>query len=638
MAAAARPVETHCGARYHARVARCIRGCSRNNRRRRVRVVGLEEALGAIQRRVDTFTTPSNAISRASRSMQACRLIPASHPTGASWRTGPTKGGNFDIWVQPVAGGEAIRSLIRQPPIHNRLVARRQHDRFRSERDGGGLFLVSAFGGKERLLVNRGVHPSWSPDGKEVWFLSETFVDYAATLFRVPLTGDAPRQVLPEFTASGSWSWIGPRSDGRISFLGSHRTQGFGLFTVTSDGHVTASKWAGPPFDNPGVTYRRFVWNNTGTALCIETGTGLQTLWLVRIDPSTLAIRSAERLTTGAASDVVPWFSPDGARLLFSSQHVSERLWQFPLATARAPLGTGRPMTDDGALIGGSDVSPDGTSAVYFRSRPGERDTNMWLTNLATGRTELFAENAEGAAWSRDSREVVYVRVRWAPVEVSTGPGSTSTSLAVRSISGPERLISPWRKDPFLWPTDWIADHKTVLATRQATDHQADLVTWPVSDPSASATSRIVLAVPDASLWEGKVSPNGRWLSFVAVLSKNRGARIGVTSLDGPAERSWQRIAPDVTWVDKPRWARDGRTLYFLAARPSAYLNLMGVAFDPEQGVPVGQPFQISDFSAPSFAISPAVQRTTVSIAKDQIFLTMAARAGNIWMLDNVDR
>jgi hypothetical protein len=203
-------------------------------------------------------------------------------------------------------------------------------------------------------------------------------------------------------------------------------------------------------------------------------------------------------------------------------------------------------------------------------------------------------------------------------------------------VGGAERLISPWAEHQFLWPTDWLADHKTVLATRLGS-RRADLVGWSATNPPASAPSRVVLAVPDAQLWEGKVSPNGRWVSFEAA-SVTGTHSIGVTSVDGPPERPWRRIAPNVTWADKPRWARDGRMLYFLGSRPSAFLNLMSVEFDPERGVPVGEPHEISEFSSPSFSISPSVQRTSVSLAQDRIFLTMTARTGNIWMLDNVDK
>jgi Tol biopolymer transport system component len=82
--------------------------------------------------------------------------------------------GNADIWVQPVGGGDPVQ-VTRSPaqdtqpawsPDGSSLV-------FRSERDGGGLYIVPALGGVERQLTSFGTNPSWSPGTQRSCFFKE---------------------------------------------------------------------------------------------------------------------------------------------------------------------------------------------------------------------------------------------------------------------------------------------------------------------------------------------------------------------------------------------------------------------------------------------------------------------------------
>ena len=57
------------------------------------------------------------------------------------------------IFLQRIGGGNAIV--------------------FRSERDGGGLFVMGSTGESIRRLTNFGYNPSWSPDSKKIIFARE---------------------------------------------------------------------------------------------------------------------------------------------------------------------------------------------------------------------------------------------------------------------------------------------------------------------------------------------------------------------------------------------------------------------------------------------------------------------------------
>ena len=162
------------------------------------------------------------------------------------------RAGNFDIWVQPVGGGDPVQvtqsaAHDTQPdwsPDGSTLV-------FRSERDGGGLFLVPALGGVERQLTSFGSYPSWSPDNSEILFMDET--GWAAPRHRYVcsschLEEGTPREILADFFRGGTWSWIASHPDGRISAMGKHRQLGRGFFTIARDGTRLVQSKESPDF------------------------------------------------------------------------------------------------------------------------------------------------------------------------------------------------------------------------------------------------------------------------------------------------------------------------------------------------------------------------------------------------------
>ena len=465
---------------------------------------------------------------------------PAISPDGRYVAYASDKNGNFDIYVQPMAGGDPVQ--VTKSPAHDTQPAWSPDGNtivFRSERDGGGLYLVPMTGGTERLVANHGVYPSWSPDGREVRFQAERFTSSDARMFSIPLSGDPAHEVLPEFTDSGSWSWIGSRSDGGISFLGTHKKLGNGLFTVAADGRVIKTVTTGEPFDTSFRVLRpRFRWSNAGDMLCLESGQGIfQTLWLLRVEPGTLRIVSTERLATGSFNALAPGLSPDGTRVVFSGQQSGLRTWRFPVDSARGRLGGGTPVTEDGELQR-SQVVPGGRWLHYWRLRPGERgEGRFWRADLQSGRTEPYSgPGGLGGAWTRDGREVAYHELR------SERPaGSTADvinwRLAAQTLDGVVRAVTPWAPRVVL-EYDWVVDHEVVLATRQI-DDGGDIVAWRIASAPSESPSRVVFSIPGASLFQGRISPDRRWLAFVALLNHSTRAVIGITAMEGAPHREW---------------------------------------------------------------------------------------------------
>jgi Tol biopolymer transport system component len=160
-------------------------------------------------------------------------------------------------------------------------------------------------------------------------------------------------------------------------------------------------------------------------------------------------------------------------------------------------------------------------------------------------------------------------------------------------------------------------------------------------EPRGQDTSdkRILIDDPLYHFFQASFSPDGRWVSFVA-LPVDQASRLvaWVAPAVGAPPSKWTRIASSHDWVDKPRWAPDGRTLYFISKQGSSFYNLWGARFDPDRGMPIGEPFKITKFDSPGLVISPDIAGSEIGIAQRRAVLTMATVTGNIWMLENVDR
>src|SRR5436309_2846040 len=94
--------------------------------------------------------------------------------------------GELDLYVKQVAGGQPIRLTFDGAgnttpdfsPNGSKIV-------FRSNRDGGGIYEIPAFGGDVRLVARDGLNPKYSPDGSQVAY----WVGAPDTATAVPGTG-----------------------------------------------------------------------------------------------------------------------------------------------------------------------------------------------------------------------------------------------------------------------------------------------------------------------------------------------------------------------------------------------------------------------------------------------------------------
>ena len=98
----------------------------------------------------------------------------------------------------------------------------------------------------------------------------------------------------------------------------------------------------------------------------------------------------------------------------------------------------------------------------------------------------------------------------------------------------------------------------------------------------------------------------------------------------------WTPITDGRSYEDKPRWAPDGKAIYFVSST-GGFANVRARRFDPETGRPFGAPFAVTGFDSPNRML-PAASRVEISVASRELFIPITEGRGHLWLLDHVDR
>jgi Tol biopolymer transport system component len=566
---------------------------------------------------------------------------PTWSPDGRFIAYSSDQGGNFDVWVQPLGGGRPVQ--VTTHPAHDWQPAWSPDGNslaFRSERDGGGIFVVPALGGRERQLTAFGFRPEWSPDGSRILFIiTSTWEDVSREVPHVyvaGLDGSPPRRILVEilndFLNVVSIGW---HPDGeRVSFWGV-KTQGDRRFwTVRLSGgaptHSERDEEVENRINEAGVQleFGRFKWAPAGDALYFEgLSKQLRNLWKVEVDPQTLRwIGGPERLTTGFGRDSDVSLSVNGRKLAYATRTETVRIWSLPFdARAGRVTAAGEAVTTPHVTTMGFDLSPDGAKLVFGARRPGKEKHELWQKSLDAGKEILLGEADDYFAprWSPDGARIAYRRLRRTT--------QREFRLAWMASGGGEEHVMP--EGPRN-PGDWSKDGEWLLTNCPPPQKYAALCASSITGRNG-APPRTILVDSDYHIWGGRFSPDGRWICFSAQSQIEPGVSvIGIVPASGG---TWSRISDPRLWADKPRWAPDGRAIYFLSNRGGPFFDVWGVRLDLMSGTTIGEPFRVTHYDSPSRMIA-ASGWTEIALSEKRLVVPIKEVSGSIWLLDNVDR
>ena len=542
--------------------------------------------------------------------------------------------GQRDLYIKQVAGGQPIRLTFdgegnTSPdfsPDGSEIV-------FHSNRDGGGIYEIPAFGGEARLLAREGLTPKFSPDGSQVayWVGDEhvaNVIPGSGTVWVIPVAGGQPRQMGTNFTAARNPIWS---PDGkRLLFVGytsqkAYENSAIDWWVAPINGGQPVRTGAYAALFRAGFDARDFIihaptryatvprpscWLAVPSRMIFSTESGdTRSLWETGISTDTGKVSGVfRRLTVGAGHEVEP-SSVTGDPLVFTHLEIRRDIWSFPFDLNRGKSkGVLERITDDPAMREHASLSSNGRYMAFASAQSGR--FNIWLRDLP-------AKSESHVVSSSFVQRFPVINASGSRIAFSVYEGDGKRSVYVFTQGAALEKIC----DGCLRATDWSHDEKTLLIFGGG-PYQINILNV------ASHQQITLLKHPTWNLLYGRFSPDNRWASFTARIQPNR-SHIMIAPIDGPRpvpERLWIKIAEGAgeDWANR---SPDGKTLYFTSAR-DGHFCLWGQRIEASSHRPVGEPFAVQHFHG-----RVSYQQGGWSAAAGRIAMVLVEDTGNIWMM-----
>ncbi len=397
-------------------------------------------------------------------------------------------GGNIDIWLVDVRGGNAIR--LTDDPASDRsptwfpdgsAIA------FVSERDGApGVWKIPRLGGETpTLLVASADSPAVSPDGKRIAFTRRD-TKGSSRIFVAPLADTASAKMITT-DQDGLWEHESPAwsPDGRTICYAAHTdlwivaADGGAARQLTHDGEVdfepawsADGRWVYFSSMREGTTAIWRVAAGGGSPVRVTMGSGPERQPSLskdgsRLTYSTYSVNSnlvvramatgKEYELGGERMEVAPALAPDGSALAYISDQLKSQpdLWIQPLSGDGAPAGSSRRLTDLPGSSAHPAYSPDGRWIAFYRVVGGERD--IWIIPSTGGTPRRFTDDPKQdiqPAWSPDGRHIAFASDRSGGTQIWMAP------VADGKAAGPATKLTT---DPLVhYEPAWSADSSMI--------------------------------------------------------------------------------------------------------------------------------------------------------------------------------
>jgi Tol biopolymer transport system component len=428
---------------------------------------------------------------------------------------------------------------------------------FRSERDGGGLFVMGRTGESVRRLTAEGFNPSWSPDGSSIVYGLESVTTNPGArrnddvLWIVSVaTGDRRQLTMGGDAVQPSWSPHGQRI-AYWAMFGDLRQRD--IWTVPAGG--------GPPLrvtDDAAIDWNP-VWSPDGQHLYFSSNrSGLYGLWRVAIDESSGRRMGDPEAVPLARAGVAHYsFSRDGGALAMASLMFQSNIEAIAFDLQKKQTGERRRLTNNSetGVIPASGtstpaLSPDGQWLSFaHESAGGQQD--LWVMRTdGTGLRELTSDPGRDNApsWFPDGKRLLFRSERGGRFQAWTIAADGSAPMQVTDETG---VVSSIVLAP---------DARRAAASMGNTSRQ---FMFDPRVPAAQQKPETLPPPPDDRFQPASWSPDGTRIAGFLLLSR----LITIYSVAARAHESFPQTTNGVSW------AGDNRTLLFSTGQDLGLLD-----------------------------------------------------------------
>jgi Tol biopolymer transport system component len=428
---------------------------------------------------------------------EGIEMQPALAPEGETFVFTHGAGPGADIYLQRVGGRNAINLTPRCPQSDSQPAFSRDGAfiAYRSECEGGGIFVMGATGESNRRLTPSCFNPSWSPDAKRIVCATES-IDFTPTsrgqiselwiidastgsrklllhtdsvqpnwspnghriaywaiegesaqrdLYTIDPNAEKPAETIVRVTNDLAVDWNPVWSpDGQYLYYGSDRAGAMNLWRVRMDEQSGKPKGEPQPVTTPALFGGHYSPSRDGSRMLYASFDQEETLRTVAFDPVTGTVAGNPRpVLAGSFLIFSSQVSPDGRFVAVTNRGVQEDVFVIEIAT-----GEIRQLTNDPARDRGAVWSPNGQE-LYFYSQRDENRYEIWKIKVDGSGLERVTHTKGRSVWypalSPDGRKLSFYNDEHTFI-FDLAPGAVPQALP-SALQGSSSELSSWSPD-----------------------------------------------------------------------------------------------------------------------------------------------------------------------------------------------